>query len=511
MAAGNRALLLWAVSLIAIASAAAIWSRVAWRGVRIEATFKPSRVFSSEPLVLRVRIANGKRLPLPMVRASIWLPLGLTAAPGYGSATMRGFQRRFTLAGHSEVVLDLPVQARRRGEYWLERVLVSVSDPFGLVPLPRDLTPEAVLLVMPEPRIGIPMEVRRRLPFGQPALAARIFEERERFAGVRPYEAGDPLNRIHWKLTGHTGGLATKLFEPTRSADVMIAMDLAAGEPFWDNIYPAIAEDVIGWGCYLARQAIEAGWRVGLVAERALPAGPRGAAGPGLDRPRPRGGPVRGHGPHAERGHVGPGPDPAAGGPAAGQGREHRGHLGAPGALAGTGDGRPTPQGDRGAVPLAAGRGRAPARAAPGAGGRGVRVSRPPDRARPPTPSIRPLLAAALPTQPPSGPARDRANLPPLLWAALAESGLWFVPLSLIGHDSAGVRSGPLGIYPWFVLLFVASAGLATASRRHPLVPMAIPAAAVALGVARGCGGGRERPPPSPSRAPCSWPRRRGS
>ena len=266
MAAGNRALLLWAVSLIAIASAAAIWSRVAWRGVRIEATFKPSRVFSSEPLVLRVRIANGKRLPLPMVRASIWLPLGLTAAPGYGSATMRGFQRRFTLAGHSEVVLDLPVQARRRGEYWLERVLVSVSDPFGLVPLPRDLTPEAVLLVMPEPRIGIPMEVRRRLPFGQPALAARIFEERERFAGVRPYEAGDPLNRIHWKLTGHTGGLATKLFEPTRSADVMIAMDLAAGEPFWDNIYPAIAEDVIGWGCYLARQAIEAGWRVGLVA-----------------------------------------------------------------------------------------------------------------------------------------------------------------------------------------------------------------------------------------------------
>jgi hypothetical protein len=47
---------------------------------------------------------------------------------------------------------------------------------------------------------------------------------------------------------------------------VLLALDLAAGEPFWDNIYPAIAEDVIGWGCYLARQAIGAGWRVGLVA-----------------------------------------------------------------------------------------------------------------------------------------------------------------------------------------------------------------------------------------------------
>ena len=266
MAAGNRALLLWAVSVVAIAAAAAIWSRLAWKGVRVEATFKPSRVFASEPLVLRVRISNAKRLSLPMVRASVWLPLGLMAEPGYGSATMRGFQRRFVLAGRSEVVLDLPVRARRRGEFWLERMQVTVSDPFGLVPLPREISAEADLLVMPEPRIAIPMEVRRRLPFGQPALAARIFEERERFAGVRPYEPGDPLNRIHWKLTGHTGGLATKLFEPTRSADVLIAMDLAAGEPFWDNIYPEIAEDAIGWGCYLARQAIEAGWRVGLIA-----------------------------------------------------------------------------------------------------------------------------------------------------------------------------------------------------------------------------------------------------
>jgi uncharacterized protein (DUF58 family) len=266
VAAGNRALLLWAVSITALAGSATAWSKLAWRHVEVEATFKPARVFAGEPFVLRVHIANAKRMPLPLVRAAVWLPLGLVAQPGYGWSTMRGFQRRFALAGRSEVVLDLPVHARRRGEFWLEKVQITLSDPFGLVPLPREYRPEAVLLVMPEPRIGIPMEVRRRMPFGQPANAARLFEERERFAGVRPYEPGDPLNRIHWKLTGHTGGLSTKLFEPTRSADVLLALDLAAGEPFWDNIYPAIAEDVIGWGCYLARQAIGAGWRVGLVA-----------------------------------------------------------------------------------------------------------------------------------------------------------------------------------------------------------------------------------------------------
>src|SRR5439155_1344974 len=114
--------------------------------------------------------------------------------------------------------------------------------------------------------IRVPVEVLRRLPFGVPTRAAQMFEERERFAGVRPYEPGDPLNRIHWRLTAHAGELQTKLFEPTRSADVLLALDLAMGEPFWDAVFPEIAEDTIGWATFLARRAISLGWRVGLVA-----------------------------------------------------------------------------------------------------------------------------------------------------------------------------------------------------------------------------------------------------
>jgi uncharacterized protein (DUF58 family) len=100
-----------------------------------------------------------------------------------------------------------------------------------------------------------------------------MFEERERFAGVRPYEPGDPFNRIHWRLTGHTGALQTKLFEPTRSGEVVLAMDLSVGEPFWDAIFPQVAEDTIGWAAFLARDAIEAGWRVGLLANTHLTRG----------------------------------------------------------------------------------------------------------------------------------------------------------------------------------------------------------------------------------------------
>jgi uncharacterized protein (DUF58 family) len=265
VAAANAPLILWAVAIAVIAGGLAAWSRLAWRGVRVTAKFRPGRVFLGEEVYLRVRITNDKPVPLPLVKLSVWLPESIHPVDGR-EYPLRGFRRTFSMGGRSTAEFDLAVRVRRRGEYWVERVQVAITDPFDLAPLQRDLPTEAVLLVMPDPRINIPMPVRRRLPFGRPAHAVRLFEERERFAGVRPYEPGDPMNRIHWKLTGHAGGLQTKLFEPTRTAEVLLVLDLSAGEPFWDSIFPEIAEDTIGWSTFLARQAVEAGWRTGMIA-----------------------------------------------------------------------------------------------------------------------------------------------------------------------------------------------------------------------------------------------------
>lgn len=270
LAGGFHAILLWSAAVGGLAGAATAWARSGWTGVTLSAGFEPSRVFAGEPVGVRVRITNEKRLPIPLARVFVRLPPGLMPARDSGPATARGFHRRLFLPARSESLLELPIEAKARGEYWLESVIVELSDPFDLVPLRRETVPEAPLLVMPEPRIRVPARVRQRLPFGTPAPSARLFEDRERFAGVRPYEPGDPLNRVHWKLTAHAGGLQTKLFEPTRTADALLAVDLAAGEPFWDSIFPEAAENAIGWASFLVRQAIGAGWRIGLVANTHL-------------------------------------------------------------------------------------------------------------------------------------------------------------------------------------------------------------------------------------------------
>ena len=294
IAAGDAKLFAWSVAVVGLAGGAMWWARSAWRAVSVEAAFEPPRVFVGDPVTLNVVVRNHRRVPIPVLSLGAWLPPGLfpanddpsddgvgyrglwlppDLAPRDVSSAIRGYRRRLFLAPRSEVRLTFPVRVAGRGEYWLRRVDVQASDPFELAPVAQELTPDAALLVIPEPRIALPASVRRRLPFGMPARAARIFEERERFAGVRAYEAGDPLNRIHWRLTGHAGELQTKLFEPTRGADVLFALDLSVGEPFWDSIYPAIAEDTIGWASFLCRMAFESGWRVGLVANTHLTRG----------------------------------------------------------------------------------------------------------------------------------------------------------------------------------------------------------------------------------------------
>jgi uncharacterized protein (DUF58 family) len=270
VAVGQAALLLWAGAVGAVAVGAEWWARVAWNDLEVETAFEPARAFAGEDVHVTVRIVNRKRLPLPIVRLVVRFPPGLLPEARPDPTRLRGHRRRLSLPGRSEVTLRLPVVARLRGEYWLEDLEVEVSDPFDLVRVRRELSAERALLVMPEPRTAVPLRIVRRLPFGSPAAAARLFEDREHFAGVRDYEPGDPMHHVHWRLTAHAGRLLTKRYEPTRSAEVLFAVDVANGEPFWHAVDPDTAEESIGWVSYLARQAIHAGWRTGLLANTHL-------------------------------------------------------------------------------------------------------------------------------------------------------------------------------------------------------------------------------------------------
>ena len=61
-------------------------------------------------------------------------------------------------------------------------------------------------------------DIASRRPIGEIRIQHRLYEDPTRIAGVRRYEAGDPLNRVHWRATARTGQLHSKVYESSTMA-----------------------------------------------------------------------------------------------------------------------------------------------------------------------------------------------------------------------------------------------------------------------------------------------------
>ena len=71
-------------------------------------------------------------------------------------------------------------------------------------------------------------------PLGSARSRASLFTDPSRFAGVRRYEPGDPLRRIHWRATARVGEPVSRRYEPVHERQVVLAIDLqTVPGPHW--------------------------------------------------------------------------------------------------------------------------------------------------------------------------------------------------------------------------------------------------------------------------------------
>jgi len=121
--------------------------------------------------------------------------------------------------------LHYKVSFLMRGFHQLGPLCLETGDVFGLHRRFRVLAGPHYVLVPPKvlPLEGYSLASRR--PIGEIRLAHRLFEDPTRVAGVRPYQQGDAMNRIHWRATARTGVLHSRIYESSRVAGATFLLD----------------------------------------------------------------------------------------------------------------------------------------------------------------------------------------------------------------------------------------------------------------------------------------------
>jgi len=136
--------------------------------------------------------------------------------------------RLVTMTPGRKIRLAYQLECKRRGYYQIGPTLCETGDIFGLVRGLR-VGPEVKYITV-LPRV---VPIARHAAFTHRPVAevrARrsLFEDPARVVGVRPYQPGDELDRIHWKATAHTGQLQSKVYEPTTLLGATLALDFHA-------------------------------------------------------------------------------------------------------------------------------------------------------------------------------------------------------------------------------------------------------------------------------------------
>lgn len=179
-----------------------------------------------ERVRVRVSIRNRGALPVPWLLVEDALPPG---ARGSQTPRMR------IVDGEHLGVLQLRPRGRKelsyeaeflmRGYYQLGPLLAETGDLFGLHRRFRITAEPCFVMVYPKvvPLSGYDLSTRR--PVGEVRLTHRLFEDPTRITGVRLYQQGDPLNRVHWRATARTGLLHSKTYEPSCIAGATLVLD----------------------------------------------------------------------------------------------------------------------------------------------------------------------------------------------------------------------------------------------------------------------------------------------
>ncbi len=178
-----------------------------------------------ETVMVGIEVHNRSSFPIPWLLIQDVLPYRAVVGP---QPALRISGRRVLMTmlwPRQKRIFHYQLQCERRGYFQIGPLLLESGDLFGLFRKFRLADQPTYLLVYPHIVPLMSYDVASRRPIGEVVMTHRLYEDPTRIAGVRDYQAGDALNRVHWKATARTGTLQCKIYEPSTIAGATLVID----------------------------------------------------------------------------------------------------------------------------------------------------------------------------------------------------------------------------------------------------------------------------------------------
>ncbi|MBP7561255.1 MAG: DUF58 domain-containing protein [Armatimonadetes bacterium] len=206
---------LYAMALAYIISVA--FARTSLDGVRCARRIATDRAEIGDSLDVHAHLHNDKALPVLWVLVEEVVPQRL--------GRDGDFVKLFMLPPKAMRTLTYKLTFTHRGYHQIGPVILESGDLFGFVRHLRTARHAHYITVRPRPVPISRYDPVTRRPIGDVRVRRQLYEDTTRLAGVRPYQVGDPLNRVHWRTTARTGELHTRVYEHTVLMGANIVLD----------------------------------------------------------------------------------------------------------------------------------------------------------------------------------------------------------------------------------------------------------------------------------------------
>ncbi len=188
-----------------------------WR-LDCERTISQTLLQQGEDTAVSVTVTNPNFWPVPWVYIEDYHP---------PHCEMVGDNKRLaSLMPGQSITLNYTLTCPKRGYHRVGPLMMESGDLFGLEKRFLTGARRDYFSVLPTVAYIDTFNIATRRPQGPVRLSNRIYEDPTRINNIRQYVPGDPLKRIHWKLTARTGTLYVKTYEPSSVSGGTVLLDL---------------------------------------------------------------------------------------------------------------------------------------------------------------------------------------------------------------------------------------------------------------------------------------------